>query len=145
MSLKNKWLKIMIVDGFDISNDGDIYLIAEMSANHNGKIENAFKTIEAAKAAGANAIKIQTYTPDTLTIRSKRPEFYLSGGLWDGRHLYDLYQDAHTPYEWHSKLFGFAKDCGITMFSTPFDDTAVDLLEDLGAPAYKIASFEILF
>ena len=134
----------MIVDGFDISNEGDIYLIAEMSANHNGKIENAFKTIEAAKAAGANAIKIQTYTPDTLTIRSKRPEFYLSGGLWDGRHLYDLYQDAHTPYEWHSKLFGFAKDCGITMFSTPFDDTAVELLEDLGAPAYKIASFEII-
>jgi len=134
----------MIVDGFDISNDGDIYLIAEMSANHNGKIENAFKTIEAAKTAGANAIKIQTYTPDTLTIRSKRPEFYLSGGLWDGRQLYDLYQDAHTPYEWHSKLFDFARDCGITMFSTPFDDTAVDLLEDLGSPAYKIASFEII-
>ena len=93
----------MIVDGFDISNDGDIYLIAEMSANHNGNIENAIKTIEAAKAAGANAIKIQTYTPDTLTIRSKRPEFYLSGGLWDGRHLYDLYQDASTriiKYAW---------------------------------------------
>ena len=134
----------MIVDGFDISNDGDIYLIAEMSANHNGNIENAIKTIEAAKAAGANAIKIQTYTPDTLTIRSKRPEFYLSGGLWDGRHLYDLYQDAHTPYEWHSRLFSYAKDCGITIFSTPFDDTAVNLLEDLNAPAYKIASFEII-
>ena len=134
----------MIVDGFDISDNGNIYLIAEMSANHNGNIENAFKTIEAAKEAGANAIKIQTYTPDTLTIRSKRPEFYLSGGLWDGRHLYDLYQDAHTPYEWHSQLFSFAKDCGITIFSTPFDDSAVDLLEDLGTPAYKIASFEII-
>ena len=134
----------MIVDGFDISNDSDIYLVAEMSANHNGNIENAFRTIKAAKSAGANAIKIQTYTPDTLTIRSSRPEFYLSGGLWDGRHLYDLYQDAHTPYEWHNQLFNFAKDCGITIFSTPFDDTAVDLLEDLNTPAYKIASFEII-
>ncbi len=134
----------MIVDGFDISDDSDIYLIAEMSANHNGNIENAFKTIEAALAAGANAIKIQTYTPDTLTIRSQRPEFYLTGGLWDGHHLYDLYKDAHTPYEWHAQLFDFAKDCGITIFSTPFDDTAVELLEDLGTPAYKIASFEII-
>jgi N-acetylneuraminate synthase len=134
----------MIVDGFDISNDSEIYLIAEMSANHNGNIENAFKIIEEAKAAGANAVKIQTYTPDTLTIKSKRPEFYLSGGLWDGYHLYDLYQDAHTPYEWHYRLFDYAKGCGITIFSTPFDDTAVDLLEDLDAPAYKIASFEII-
>lgn len=134
----------MIVDGFEISDDSDIYLIAEMSANHNGKIENAFKTIEAAKAAGANAIKIQTYTPDTLTIKSNRPEFYLSGGLWDGRHLYDLYQEAHTPYEWHEQLFDFAKNCGITIFSTPFDDTAVELLESLNTPAYKIASFEII-
>ena len=134
----------MIVDGFDVSHDGDIYLIAEMSANHNGKLENAFKTIEAAKAAGANAVKMQTYTPDTLTIKSKRPEFYLSGGLWDGRHLYDLYQEAYTPYEWHASLFDFAKNCGITIFSTPFDDTAVELLEALDTPAYKIASFEII-
>jgi N-acetylneuraminate synthase len=134
----------MIVDGFDISNDGVVYLIAEMSANHNGNIKNAFKTIEAAKASGANAIKLQTYTPDTLTIKSNRPEFYLSGGLWDGRHLYDLYQDAHTPYDWHAKLFDYAKKCGITIFSTPFDDTAVELLEGLEAPAYKIASFEII-
>jgi pseudaminic acid synthase len=134
----------MIVDGFDISCGSDVYLIAEMSANHNGNIENAFKTIEAAKASGANAIKIQTYTPDTLTIKSKRPEFYLSGGLWSGRHLYDLYQDAYTPYEWHAKLFDYAKNCGITIFSTPFDDTAVELLESLNTPAYKIASFEII-
>jgi N-acetylneuraminate synthase len=134
----------MIVDGFDISNDSNVYLIAEMSANHNGNIENAFKTIEAAQASGANAIKLQTYTPDTLTIKSNRPEFYLSGGLWDGRHLYDLYQDAHTPYDWHAKLFDYAKNCGITIFSTPFDDTAVELLEGLDTPAYKIASFEII-
>ena len=134
----------MIVDGFDISNDSNVYLIAEMSANHNGNIENAFKIIEAAKASGANAIKLQTYTPDTMTIKSNRPEFYLSGGLWDGRHLYDLYQDVHTPYDWHAKLFDYAKNCGITIFSTPFDDTAVELLESLDTPAYKIASFEII-
>lgn len=134
----------MIVDGFDISDDSVVYLIAEMSANHNGNIENAFKTIEAAKASGANAIKLQTYTPDTMTIKSNRPEFYLSGGLWDGRHLYDLYQDAHTPYDWHAKLFDYAKNCGITIFSTPFDETAVELLEGLDTPAYKIASFEIV-
>ncbi len=134
----------MIVDGVHISNESSVYLIAEMSANHNGNIENAYKAIEAAKESGANAIKIQTYTADTLTIKSKRPEFYLSGGLWDGRHLYDLYQEAHTPYDWHASLFEYAKKCGITIFSTPFDDTAVELLEDLNTPAYKIASFEIV-
>ncbi len=134
----------MIIDGFNISNDNFVYLIAEMSSNHNGNIENAYKTIEAAKASGANAIKLQTYTPDTLTIKSNRQEFYLAGGLWDGRHLYDLYKDAHTPYDWHAKLFEYAKKCGITIFSTPFDDTAVELLEDLDTPAYKIASFEII-
>ena len=134
----------MRVDGFQISADSPVYLIAEMSANHNGSIENAFKTIDAAKLAGANAIKLQTYTPDTLTIKSKRPEFYLNGGLWDGQHLYDLYQDAHTPYDWHASLFAHAKQRGITMFSTPFDDTAVELLESLNTPAYKIASFEII-
>jgi pseudaminic acid synthase len=134
----------MIVDGFEISTSSETYLIAEMSANHNGNIENAFKTIEAASAAGANAVKIQTYTPDTLTIKAERPEFYLAGGLWDGRHLYDLYKEAHTPYEWHEQLFDFAKHCGITIFSTPFDDTAVELLESLDTPAYKIASFEII-
>ena len=116
----------MRVDGFQISADSPVYLIAEMSANHNGSIENAFKTIDAAKLAGANAIKLQTYTPDTLTIKSKRPEFYLNGGLWDGQHLYDLYQDAHTPYDWHASLFAHAKQRGITIFSTPFDDTAVE-------------------
>ena len=107
-----------------------------MSANHNGNIETAIKTIESAKLAGANAIKLQTYTPDTLTIKSDRPEFYLTGGLWNGRNLYDLYQDAHTPYDWHESLFAHAKKCGMTIFSTPFDDTAVELLEGLNTPAY---------
>ena len=134
----------MVVDGFEISSNSAVYLIAEMSANHNGSIETAFKTIEAAKEAGANAIKLQTYTPDTLTIKAERKEFYLSGGLWDGCHLYDLYQDAHTPYEWHEKLFDHALSTGISIFSTPFDDTAVELLEGLDTPAYKIASFEII-
>ena len=134
----------MIINGVEISIDNPVYLIAEMSANHNGSIENAFKTIEKAKESGADAIKIQTYTPDTLTIKSNRPEFYLSGGLWHGRHLYDLYQEAHTPYDWHHRLFEYAKKCDITLFSTPFDDTAVDLLESLNTPAYKIASFEII-
>ena len=134
----------MIIDGYKLSNESEVYLIAEMSANHNGDIKNAFKTIKAAKASGANAVKLQTYTPDTLTIKSSRPEFYLDGGLWDGRHLYDLYQDAHTPYDWHEKLFEYAKECDITIFSTPFDDTAVELLESLNTPAYKIASFEIV-
>jgi len=134
----------MLVDGFKISPESPVYLIAEMSANHNGNIETAINTIESAKVSGANAIKLQTYTPDTLTIKSDRPEFYLTGGLWDGRNLYDLYQDAHTPYDWHESLFAHAKKCGITIFSTPFDDTAVELLEGLNTPAYKIASFEII-
>ena len=133
----------MIVDGFEISTSSETYLIAEMSANHNGNIENAFKTIEAASAAGANAVKIQTYTPDTLTIKAERPEFYLAGGLWDGRHLYDLYKEAHTPYEWQKELFKYAKSINIPIISTPFDETAVDLLESIECPFYKIASFEL--
>jgi N-acetylneuraminate synthase len=134
----------MLVDGFKISPESPVYLIAEMSANHNGNIETAINTIESAKLSGANAIKLQTYTPDSLTIKSDRPEFYLTGGLWGGRNLYDLYKDAHTPYDWHETLFRHAKECGITIFSTPFDDTAVELLEGLNTPAYKIASFEII-
>jgi len=134
----------MEINGFELGLDSQVYLIAEMSANHNGSIENAKKTIKAAKDCGANAVKIQTYTPDTLTIKSSRPEFKLSGGIWHGRQLYDLYEDAHTPYQWHESLFNYAKECGITLFSTPFDDSAVDLLESLNSPAYKIASFEII-
>jgi pseudaminic acid synthase len=118
------------------------YVIAEMSANHNGKIETAFRIIEEAKKAGADALKIQTYTPDTITLNSDLPDFQIKGGLWDGKTLYELYKWAHTPWEWHKPLFDYAQLHGITIFSSPFDTTAVDLLEDLNTPAYKIASFE---
>jgi N-acetylneuraminate synthase len=113
-----------------------------MSANHNGKIETALRIIEAARQAGADAVKLQTYTPDTITLNSDADGFRIEGGLWHGRTLYDLYQEAHMPWDWHAPLFAYARKIGITIFSSPFDRTAVDLLEDLGAPAYKIASFE---
>ena len=120
------------------------YVIAEMSANHNGKIENAIKIIHAAKIAGADAVKMQTYKPDTITLNCDREEFKVRGGLWDGRTLYELYEEAHTPWEWHKPLFDYARQIGITIFSSPFDLESVDLLEALDAPAYKIASFEII-
>jgi len=118
------------------------YMIAEMSANHNGDMQAAFQIIEEAKKTGADAIKIQTYRPDTITLNSDLPDFQIQDGLWEGRTLYDLYEWAHTPWDWHKPLFDHARQIGITLFSSPFDNTAVDLLEDLNAPAYKIASFE---
>jgi len=119
------------------------FIIAELSGNHNGDIELAKKTILAAKEAGVDAVKIQTYTADTITLDCDTEDFQIHGGLWDGYNYYRLYQEAYTPWEWHQELFDYAKEIGITLFSTPFDNTAVDLLEECGNPIYKIASYEI--
>ncbi|MEE1877669.1 pseudaminic acid synthase [Altererythrobacter litoralis] len=133
---------ILEISGRRIGSGYSPYVICELSANHNGDFDAAIRLIEAAKKTGADAIKIQTYRPDTITLKSDRPEFRISGGLWDGSTLYDLYKKAHTPWEWHKPMFDYARKLDIPIFSTPFDFTAVDLLEDLNAPAYKIASFE---
>lgn len=130
------------INNRSIGHNFSPYVIAEMSANHNGKIENAYKIIDMAKRAGADAVKLQTYRPDTITMDMRTPEFMIEGGLWGGQSLYELYDGAHMPWDWHKPLFDYAHKVGITIFSSPFDNTAVDLLEDLNAPAYKIASFE---
>lgn len=128
---------------FDKINAGDIYVIAEMSANHGGSLENALRIVREAAAAGADCLKIQTYTADSITIDCDNDYFMIHGGLWDGYKLHDLYSDAGTPYEWHAAIKAECEKCGVDFLSTPFDPVAVDFLEDLGAEAYKIASFEL--
>jgi pseudaminic acid synthase len=135
-------MKQIQIAGRPIGPDHSPYVIAEVSANHNGKLETAMRIIEEAKKAGADAAKLQTYKPDTITLNCDSEDFKIRGGLWDGRTLYELYEEAHMPWEWHKPLFEHARKVGITLFSSPFDNTAIDLLEDLNAPAYKIASFE---
>ena len=121
----------------------EVFIIAELSANHNGSLETAINTVKAAKRAGANAIKLQTYTADTMTIDSQKEDFIIKKTIWQGQNLYKLYEKAYTPWEWHETLFRTAEEEGIICFSTPFDKTSVDFLEDLENPIYKIASFEI--
>lgn len=132
------------IDNHKVGQDHSPFIIAEMSGNHNQDINRALAIIDAAKSSGAHAVKLQTYTADTITMDHNGDEFLIKEGLWKDRNLYELYQEAHTPWDWHKKLFEHARNREITIFSSPFDKTAVDLLEDLGAPAYKIASFELV-
>jgi pseudaminic acid synthase len=133
----------MKIENYIIDKTSPCFIIAELSANHNGSIETAIETIRAAKRAGADCIKLQTYTADTITIKCDKPDFLINGTIWDGEYLHSLYQKAYTPWEWHEELFRVAKEEGLVCFSSPFDKTAVDFLESLNVPAYKIASFEI--
>ncbi|MBL0119963.1 MAG: pseudaminic acid synthase [Saprospiraceae bacterium] len=133
----------MQIGNYTISSTSPVFIIAELSANHNGSLDTAIETIRAAKRAGADAIKFQTYTADTITMDSKKNDFLIKGTIWEGRNLHSLYSEAFTPWEWHEQLFAVAKEEGLECFSSPFDPTAVELLESLNVPAYKIASFEI--
>ena len=133
----------MKIANFTIDNNAPVFIIAELSANHNGNLSVALDTVRAAKRAGADAIKLQTYTADTITIDCENEDFLIKGTIWEGRKLYDLYKDAYTPWEWHKEIFDCAKKEGLICFSSPFDKSAVDFLEELDVPAYKIASFEI--
>ena len=132
------------INGRSIGQGHSPYIIAEMSGNHNGNYESAIKLLNAAKQCGADAVKLQTYRPDTITLDSTLPDFKITDGLWSGHTLFELYEWAHTPWEWHKPLYEHARKLDITIFSSPFDSTAVDLLEDLNSPAYKIASFEAI-
>jgi pseudaminic acid synthase len=133
----------MKIDNHTIDSASKVFIIAELSANHNGSIDTAIETIKAAKRAGADCIKFQTYTADTITIDSPKKDFIIEGTIWEGKNLHSLYKEAYTPWEWHEELFRVASEEGLVCFSSPFDFTAVDFLEKLNVPAYKIASFEI--
>ncbi|MDC3050713.1 pseudaminic acid synthase [bacterium] len=133
----------MKIGDFNFKNSTRTFIVAELSANHNKDINVMIESIKEAKRIGANAVKIQTYTPDTMTIESNKSDFFVKGTIWNNQNLYSLYKEAYTPWEWHKKLFKVAEEIGIIIFSTPFDKTSVDFLEKLNVPAYKIASFEI--
>mgnify|MGYP001220604377 CR=1 FL=1 len=139
--MRNRSIKIA---GKEISSKRPPYIIAEMSGNHNGDLQNALEIIKIAKESGASAVKLQTYTADTLTVNSNKKDFQIDEGLWKGKSLYQLYEWAHTPWDWHKELFEYADSLDLTIFSSPFDTSAVDFLEDLNTPAYKIASFEAI-
>ena len=133
----------MRIGNYNLKDDSPVFIIAELSANHNGDIKVAIESIRGAKRAGADCIKLQTYTAETLTLDSNKKDFVIDGTIWNGRNLFSLYKEAYTPWEWHEKLFEVTKEEGLECFSSPFDNTAVDFLENLNVPAYKIASFEI--
>lgn len=133
----------MKIGDFQISDNSEVFIIAELSANHNGSLDIALETVRAAKRAGANCIKLQTYRADTITIDSNKDDFLIKGTIWEGKNLYNLYEEAYTPWEWHAEIMRVAKEEGLICFSSPFDPSSVDYLEKLNVPAYKIASFEI--
>ena len=133
----------MKIGKFEINSNSKVFIIAELSANHNGSIDIAIETVRAAKRSGADCIKLQTYTADTITIDCDKDDFIIDGTIWEGRNLHSLYEEAYLPWEWHKKIMEVAKEEGLICFSSPFDSTSVEFLERLNVPAYKIASFEI--